>query len=114
MGFIKEHKHLTHLEIESVYERENQLSRVIDELPNLIEITVKHLMGVEDVITMHTIIKIIEKNEKLMRLNLFTLYINEMEFKYLQEKFESDWNVVKHHYQPDKRKYLGLSFEKKD
>lgn len=111
--FYKKHKHLNHLEIINVYsDNYDQLIQVTEEL-NLTEITLRHLANPGYAIDADIINKIIERGEKLMRLNLWGFYLSKDQVEMLRKKFESDWNIIEHGHSNEEQIW-DLSFEKKN
>lgn len=116
--FARKHKHLKRLEIHGVYFqswRSEQLNQVINEFPNLKEITLIHENYANYPLKQEFIKKVIESHEWLRKLNLIAFYFNENELNQIRQYFE-DWTIVTE-YQNRIRafelKRVNLWFEKK-
>lgn len=93
--YLRKHSNISHLNILDVHNY--WLVRLMDELPNLKEVTLQHSMAFADSVTPTTIGQIIERHQTLVKLQLMGFYLHRNELNNLREEFENDWSIVTVH-----------------
>lgn len=89
INFLKSHNNLSYLQLKYWKMDDKQFERLTKELPNLVEVSVVRFNG--QFIGIYSILKFVEKHEKLMKLNLDACERNDYEV--IREKFEFKWEI---------------------
>lgn len=102
--FIKKHQYVSHLKVIGAkgYGIHYSLTELMNQLPNLVEIT---LFKSENAIRDETISNIIDSS-KIEKIILITSYVSEKHLNRLRKKYENTWNIV------ENNSTDTLSFEK--
>lgn len=92
VDFLKKHNHLTRFHLKySYYISDEQFKELTEQLPNLVEMSVKHVKAVGNSIGADTIIRFIETHEQLCKFSSFAC--SDETNQILMEKMATAWTI---------------------
>lgn len=112
--FFKKHTHLTHLRMLNVFQEDDQLIQLLNELQNLKKIEFDGQSYPYDLVTPETISQIIRSHEKLETFNFTRYQSNESKLSNLRGEFENEWNFSADYYQLKDVDHVNLVLERKN
>lgn len=102
--FFRKHQHVSHLKIIDAYQLDDDLNQLIDEMPNLIEISFEQSsvqLFFTYAIIVENINRIIETHSQLVKMDFSYFRFSENEMNNFQLKFDNQWNIIVDNYRSD-------------